>query len=93
MAARPRQGDKRRDLPIPTEVADALLAWQKLRARHELDTDVLFPRLGHRRRDGAFPDAGPRYADGHRLDDGELSGRVSYFARLDCPVEATSARR
>ena len=69
------KGDKRRDLPIPTEVADALLAWQELRVRLELDINVLFPRLGRRRRDGAFPDAGPRYADGHRLDDGELSGR------------------
>lgn len=27
------KGDKRRDLPIPTEVADALLAWQELWAR------------------------------------------------------------
>jgi integrase len=61
---------KSRDLPIPSEVADALGAW---RARHRarifgVDEALLFPRLGSRGRDGRYPDAG-----------GRLSGRALGF--------------
>jgi site-specific recombinase XerD len=61
---------KSRDLPIPPEVADALAAWRdRHRARiFGADEALLFPRLGSRRRDGRYPDAG-----------GRLSGRALGF--------------
>jgi site-specific recombinase XerD len=61
---------KSRDLPIPSEVADALGAWRdRHRARiFGVDEALLFPRLGSRRRDGRYPEAG-----------GRLSGRALGF--------------
>ena len=52
------KGDKIRDLPIPLEVADAVLAWQQHHRELFAAEPLLFPRLGSRRREGGFPDAG-----------------------------------
>jgi site-specific recombinase XerD len=54
------KGNKTRELPLGAEVADALLGWERARARvAELAGHPrLFPALGRRRRDGSFPDAG-----------------------------------
>jgi integrase/recombinase XerD len=60
------KGDKTRDLPIPLEVADALLAWQQHHRAIFDGEPLLFPRLGSRRADGTFPDAGGQFS-GHAL--------------------------
>ena len=54
------KGNKLRAVPLYSDVADALERWRELREQiPELAGDPhLFPRLGRRRRDGAFPDAG-----------------------------------
>jgi site-specific recombinase XerD len=72
------KGDKHRDLPIPPEVAAVLLQWREHRDQIVADrTPLLFPRLGRRRHDGSYPDAGPSIDHGgNRLDDGRLSGRA-----------------
>ena len=59
------KGDKVRRLPIPTDVDEALLRWERERPPELADDPLLFPRLGRPRRDNAFPDAG-----------GKLSGQV-----------------
>ena len=68
------KGAKTRELPIPPEVADALLTWLEQRERIVPDTGILFPRLGRQRADGSFPDGGSR-VDGHgaTIDDVRLS--------------------
>jgi integrase len=58
------KGEKVRRLPIPTDVHDALLGWQRQRPAELASGALLFPRLGRPRRDGSFPDAG-----------GQLSGQ------------------
>lgn len=68
------KGAKTRELPIPLEVADALLAWLEQRERIVSGPGILFPRLGRRRGDGSFPDAGARVDEhGGAVDDGRLS--------------------
>jgi site-specific recombinase XerD len=54
------KGRKIRTVPLYSDVADALEAWRDQRDQlPELAEDrLLFPRLGTRRRDGSFPDAG-----------------------------------
>ena len=54
------KGNKLRSVPLYSDVADALERWREGRdAIVELADDPhLFPRLGRRRRDGSFPDAG-----------------------------------
>ena len=54
------KGNKLRSVPLYSDVADALERWRELREDIvELAGDPhLFPRLGRRRRDGGFPDAG-----------------------------------
>jgi site-specific recombinase XerD len=54
------KGNKLRSVPLYSDVADALERWRELREEIvELAEDpYLFPRLGRRRRDGGFPDAG-----------------------------------
>jgi len=44
-------------LPIPTDVDAALLRRERERPPELADDELLFPRLGRPRRDGAFPDA------------------------------------
>ena len=68
------KGAKTRELPIPPEVADALLTWLEQRERIVPDTGILFPRLGRQRADGSFPDGGSRVDEhGATIDDGRLS--------------------
>ncbi|HEY2201281.1 MAG TPA: tyrosine-type recombinase/integrase [Solirubrobacteraceae bacterium] len=68
------KGAKTRELPMPLEVADALLAWLEQRERIAPGSGVLFPRLGRQRTDGSFPDAGARVDEhGRTVDDGRLS--------------------
>ncbi|MBV9197301.1 MAG: tyrosine-type recombinase/integrase [Solirubrobacterales bacterium] len=68
------KGAKTRELPIPPEVADALLAWLEQRERIVPGRGIMFPRLGRRRADGSFPDAaGCVDAHGGTVDDGRLS--------------------
>jgi integrase/recombinase XerD len=62
------KGAKQRELPIPTDVADALLVWERARPPELADDPLLFPRLGRQRRDGRFPDAGGRLS-GQALSD------------------------
>jgi integrase/recombinase XerC len=54
------KGNKLRSVPLYSDVADALECWRALREEIvELASGPhLFPRLGRRRRDGSFPDAG-----------------------------------
>ena len=52
------KGAKTRELPIPPEVADALLAWLEHRERILPGPGILLPRLGRQRADGSLPDAG-----------------------------------
>ena len=54
------KGRKIRPVPLYRDVADALEAWRETREQiPELAEDpLLFARLGTRRRDGSFPDAG-----------------------------------
>lgn len=54
------KGDKQRELPIPSEAAVAIAGWLEQREGVEelADEPLLFPRLGRRRREGSFPDAG-----------------------------------
>ena len=54
------KGNKIRAVPLYSDVVDALERWRELRDEiPELAHDPhLFPRLGRRRRDGTFPDAG-----------------------------------
>lgn len=54
------KGRKVRPVPLYSDVADALEAWREQRDQiPELTEDPrLFPRLGTRRRNGSFPDAG-----------------------------------
>ena len=54
------KGNKLRSVPLYSDVAGALERWRELREEiPELAGDPrLFPRLGRRRRDGSFPDAG-----------------------------------
>lgn len=54
------KGAKVRELPIPTEVSEALLGWERERPGELAHDPLLLPRLGRRRRDGSFPDAGGR---------------------------------
>ena len=49
------KGDKTRELPIPSEVADALLDWLTARPQIIGSDGILFACLGRRRRDGSFP--------------------------------------
>ncbi|MCA1678165.1 MAG: tyrosine-type recombinase/integrase, partial [Actinobacteria bacterium] len=73
-------GEKVRRLPIPSDVHDALLGWQRQRPA-ELASDVLlFPRLGRPRRDGGFPDAGGQLS-GQGLS--EIVKRVMLAAGVD----------
>ena len=58
------KGSKRRDFPLRAEAVDALTRWERARPRELEDEPLLLPRLGRRRVDGAFPDAG-----------GQLSGK------------------
>lgn len=68
------KGAKTRELPIPLEVADALLAWLEQRERIMPVPEILFLRLGRQRADGSFPDAGANVDEhGDTLDDGRLS--------------------
>ena len=68
------KGAKTRELPIPPEVADALLTWLEHRERILPTPGILFPRLGRQRADGSFPDASPRVdRGGATIDDGRLS--------------------
>ena len=68
------KGAKTRELPIPPEVADALLTWVEHRQRILPTPGILFPRLGRQRADGSFPDASPRVGPGGAtIDDGRLS--------------------
>ena len=68
------KGAKTRELPIPPEVADALLTWLEHRERILPTPGILFPRVGRQRADGTFPDAGARVdAHGAAIDDGRLS--------------------
>ncbi len=70
------KGDKTRELPIPPEVADVLLAWLEHRNRILPETGILFPRLGREREDGTFPAAGPQVdKHGVKINDGRLSAR------------------
>ena len=68
-------GAKTRELPIPLEVADAVLAWLEQRERTVApNAGIQFPRLGRQRADGRFPDAGVRQDErGAAIDDGRLS--------------------
>jgi integrase/recombinase XerC len=54
------KGHKLRTVPLFTDITDALERWRQQRDEiPELAADpLLFPRLGRRRRDGSFPDAG-----------------------------------
>lgn len=71
------KGAKTRRLPIPEEVAHALLDWLEHRDRVLPEPGILLPRLGTQRADGSFPDAGPTVDEhGVRLDDGRLSPRA-----------------
>jgi site-specific recombinase XerD len=71
------KGAKTRELPIPPEVADALLAWLEHRERILPGPGILLPRLGRQRANASFPDAGARVdAHGVLLDDGRLSARA-----------------
>lgn len=62
------KGAKVRELPLPTEVSDALRGWERRRPPELLEDPLLFPRLGHQRRDGSYPDAGGRLS-GQGLSD------------------------
>jgi integrase/recombinase XerC len=57
------KGSKVREVPLPTEVADALLGWERAQPPELADDPLLFPRLGRARRDGSFPDAGGQLSD------------------------------
>lgn len=57
------KGSKTRKLPIPQEVSDALLEWERIRPRGLDRESLLFPRLGRQRVDGSFPDAGGRLSE------------------------------
>ena len=71
------KGAKTRELPIPPEVADALLTWLEHRERILSEPGILLPRLGRQRADGSFPDAGARVDEqGLAIDDGRLSPRA-----------------
>ncbi|MDQ3881465.1 MAG: tyrosine-type recombinase/integrase [Chloroflexota bacterium] len=59
------KGDKVRKLPIPTDVDEALLRWERERPPELASDPLLFPRLGRPRNDGSYPDAG-----------GQLSGQA-----------------
>jgi site-specific recombinase XerD len=59
------KGDKIRKLPIPTDVDEALLRWERERPPELAGDPLLFPRLGRQRSDGRYPDAG-----------GQLSGQA-----------------
>jgi integrase/recombinase XerC len=59
------KGDKIRKLPIGTDVDEALLRWERERPVELAGDTLLFPRLGRRRSDGSYPDAG-----------GQLSGQA-----------------
>ncbi len=54
------KGDKERFLPIAGETEQALLEWVTVRDAMFGPAGDLFPRLGRRRSDGTFPDAGGR---------------------------------
>jgi hypothetical protein len=54
---------KVRELPLPTEVSDAVRGWDRRRPAELLEDPLLFPRLGRQRRDGSYPDAGGRLSD------------------------------
>lgn len=70
------KGAKTRELPIPPEVADVLLAWLEHHNRILPETGILFPRLGREREDGSFPAAGPQVDEhGVKINDGRLSAR------------------
>jgi site-specific recombinase XerD len=62
------KGAKLRELPIPAEVSDALLAWERARPAELAEDPLLFPRLGRQRTNGSFPDAGARLS-GQALSD------------------------
>jgi site-specific recombinase XerD len=71
------KGAKTRHLPVPPEVAEALLAWLDHRVRVLPDPGILLPRLGRERADGSFPEAGARVDEhGDAIDDGRLSARA-----------------
>ncbi len=52
------KGAKLRDFPLRTETIDALTRWERHRPPELFDDSLLLPRLGRRRADGSFPDAG-----------------------------------
>lgn len=56
------KGNKLWSVPLYSDAADALERWRELRGEivELADDPHLFPRLGRRRRDGSFPDAGGR---------------------------------
>ena len=74
------KGDKVRRLPIPTDVDEALLRWERERPPELADDPLLFPRLGRPRRDNAFPDAG-----------GKLSGQA--LSDIVKPIMLAAGRR
>lgn len=71
---------KTRELPIPGEVADAMLGWLAERDRIMGADGVLFPRLGRQRADGSFPDSISEQA---QRDGTAASGRLSSTALRD----------
>ena len=52
------KGAKLREFPMRTETIDALTRWERARPGELADDPLLLPRLGRRRVDGSFPDAG-----------------------------------
>lgn len=62
------KGDKVRKLPIPTDVDEALLRWQRERPPELADDPLLFPRLGRRRCNASHPDSGGKLS-GQALSD------------------------
>jgi site-specific recombinase XerD len=62
------KGDKVRKLPIPSDVDEALLRWERERPPELADDPLLFARLGRRRSDTSYPDAGGKLS-GQALSD------------------------
>lgn len=65
---RPGERGDSTTVPIPTDVDEALLRWERERPPELADDPLLFPRLGRPRRDSAFPDAGGKLS-GQALSD------------------------
>ncbi|MDQ3721510.1 MAG: tyrosine-type recombinase/integrase [Actinomycetota bacterium] len=52
------KGAKQRQFPLRTEAIDALTRWERARPAELAEDPLLLPRLGRRRVDGTFPEAG-----------------------------------